>query len=248
MSLNVPDGVQPGDFFCLGGLTSDVAKLVALGEFIDGDKFALTRGREFIHAGVCVAVPRAAQPVIVEAEPGGARKVPWHYGDNSPAIWSTGVMEPLSRGNVVGMANSLVGTPYGWLDYAAIAARRLHLNWPGLQDYINSTGSLICSALVAVCWVAGMTPLFPGRWPGYATPQQEADLLMSKGAVALGGITRGHRSSPSHARRLGSWGRQLSQVRGRERDGRNAILSCRLHRTVPAAREGPRAAPLDSQG
>lgn len=97
-------------------------------------------------------------------------------------------MAPASRGNVTGMANSLVGTPYGWLDYAMIGLRRLHFNFPGMEQWVSSTHSLICSQLVAVCWVAGMTPLFPGRWAGYATPQQEADLLLARGARVLGGI------------------------------------------------------------
>lgn len=193
--VNVPANVQPGDFFCV--LTaSEMSKLITIGEWLNGDRFARTTGKRFAHAGIVVSVeyPRSPgsrkrldmpQISIVEAEPGGVRRCLWHYGPGSIVIWSTGVAAPRSRTAAVARANHMVGTPYGWLNYPAIGAHRLHIPAELLDWYVDSDRSVICSQVVAMCWEAGGTMLFPDRPAGFVTPQQEADWLLARGALPI---------------------------------------------------------------
>lgn len=187
----VPANVQPGDFFCV--LTaSEVSRLIVLGEWLNGDRFSRTPGKRFAHAGIVTAVAssrvpdRPPQATIVEAEPGGVRRCLWHYGTGSIAVWSTGVAAPANRAAAVRRAEELVGTPYGWWNYPAIGARRLHIPVPYLDSYVGSDRSVICSQLVDMCWIAGGTRMFPGRTTGFVTPQEEADWLMARGARPAG--------------------------------------------------------------
>jgi hypothetical protein len=65
----------------------------------------------------------------------------------------------------------MVGTPYSFLDYVAIAAHRFHLPIPGLKRFIASTRHEICSALVdEVYRRAGFALFSDARWPGYVVP------------------------------------------------------------------------------
>lgn len=187
----IPSGVKPGDFFCVF-VGSEVSRLIALGEWLNGDRFARTPGRQFSHAGIVVGVrhPRMGiQASIVEAEPGGACLVPWHYSGGCAVIWSTGVLEPSNRGAVVSVAEQMASrhVPYGWLNYPAIGLGRLGVSFSPLDRYIASGRSVICSQLVDLAWRAGGTVLRPDRPPGLITPQEEADLLMSLGAKPMHG-------------------------------------------------------------
>lgn len=187
----IPAGVQPGDFFCVY-TGSEVSRLVALGEWLNGDKFSRTPGKRFSHSGVAVAVDdnkALVQPrvIIVEAQPGGVRRVPWHYDQGCVVIWSTGRVVIPDRGAVVAKAESLVGTPYGFLNYPAMGARRLHLPVPLLDRYVASEHSLICSELTDISERAGGYVLCPDRPPGRVTPQEIADTLLESGARKLRG-------------------------------------------------------------
>jgi hypothetical protein len=188
----IPEFVQPGDFFCV--FTGfGVSKLVTLGEFLNGDRFARTPGRNFSHAGVAVAVTKGLSGplvTIVEAAPGDVRRIPWHYDGSAIVLWSTGVMEPKDRRAVVTKAEQMAAgdTDYGWPNYLAIGLKRLHIPVPFLNAYIASDRTVICSQVVDLAWRAGGTVLLPGKLPGFVTPQEEADLLMDAGAVPLHGM------------------------------------------------------------
>src|SRR5215469_11111380 len=71
--------VQPGDFAAVK-MESTVGTLIHFGEILNGSGF-----RDYEHAIVYVGGP---QDLILEAEPGGASLVPYHY-DGSRVLWSS---------------------------------------------------------------------------------------------------------------------------------------------------------------
>lgn len=185
----IPAGVQPGDFFCTY-CPNAVDKIVTVGEWLNGDRFARTRGRRFAHSGVVTAVSTLGSHTaitIVEAEPGGVRQCGWHYGAGCVVVWSTGVMRAPNPDWAADKARSLVGTPYGFLNYPAIGARRLHVPVPWLDAYVASEEQLICSEVTDLAERAGGLTIRPDLPPALITPQQIADVLMEAGAVPMAG-------------------------------------------------------------
>jgi len=149
---------SPGDI----GLTqiqSGVGLGIRAAQWLDGDGF-VNYEHAFVYTG---------NGWIVEAEPSGARKAALaEYASNTVA-W---LHCPVQYGSAVAAAaEAYLGVPYSFLDYAAIAAHRLHLPAPGLREYIGDTGHMICSQLADRAAADGGWHLFAdGRWPGYATP------------------------------------------------------------------------------
>ena len=164
--LRAPRAWQPGDF-------AVVRPRSLVGDDIDiAERLAGYKGG-FVHAFVAVDDGN-----IVEAEPHGAVCHPFHY-DPYGVEWSTGrlVLTPAERSAIVAAAMGYVGTPYSFLDHAAIAAHRFHLWAPGLQRYVKSTRHMICSQLVAQCYADAGVDLFPGRWPGFVVPDDLAAII-----------------------------------------------------------------------
>jgi len=163
----VPHNVLPGDFGLvpMGGPTGKVIRVL---QWMDGTGFT-----NYEHAFMYVG-----DNEIIEATPKGAIKTEFHYGDN--VYWSSGIIarSQLERANIVDAAISFVGTPYSFLDYASLVAKRLHFPCEGLDDYIASTGHMICSQLVAACEAKASCPLFK-TWTGNVTPGDLDDLLNS---------------------------------------------------------------------
>jgi hypothetical protein len=121
---------------------------------------------------------------IVEARPGGAaiasaRKYP-------TASWSSEPLGDMARRRIASGATQLVGTPYGWLDIAAIALAQRRLGdlvdplaplhaQPWAIRRVQSLHTLICSQLVDVAYQGAGVHLFnDGRVPGLVSP---GDLL-----------------------------------------------------------------------
>ncbi|GAA4855521.1 hypothetical protein GCM10023235_36310 [Kitasatospora terrestris] len=160
----------PGDFAVvrMGGRAG---RLIRIGQWLNGDGFA-----DYEHAFVYVGVGE-----LVEAQPGGAELRPLSVYDGHPVLWSTGRV-PLTdsqRDQIVAAARRYIGVPYSLLDYAALAAARLHLPiGPVLRRYVADTRHMICSQLVDQCYQdAGVHLFSDGRWPGYVTPADLANLL-----------------------------------------------------------------------
>ena len=169
------DQRQPGDFAAVR-TAGTTGALIRLGEALNGDGFG-----DWEHALIYIGGGE-----IVEAEPGGARRRV--RGIESGDLWSTGLwyLDDETRVNICAAARSFTGTPYGWLDYAALAAHRLHIPAPGLRGFIASTDSMICSQLVDAAYQAAGVQLFSdGRWDGYVTPGALANLILARqlGAV-----------------------------------------------------------------
>jgi hypothetical protein len=146
------------------GLTSihgDVGKLIEVGEWLNGDGF-----KRWEHAFVSIG-----GGLIVEAEPGGARVRP--YTEYQTVYWCHGLYKlldtPAKVAAVEDAAKGYVGVKYSFLDYFALAGKRLHLPHVLLQDYVASTGHMICSQLVARTYWDASAPIYP-EWTGYVDP------------------------------------------------------------------------------
>lgn len=158
---------QPGDYGCTP-LSDDAGKLIRLGQWLNGDGF-----RDYEHAFVWTD-----GGMIVEAEPGGAVEVPFHY-DLAQCVISSEPLTGVERAAIVRAARGYIGTPYSVADYFALAAHRLHIPAPGLRAYVGSTRHQICSQLVDRCFLDAGVHLFQdSRWPGYCTPADLAALAL----------------------------------------------------------------------
>lgn len=158
---------QPGDFGLLIG-NDTVGKLIRIGEWLNGDGFSL-----YSHAFVLLD-----NGTILEAEPGGARIRPATEYPDSLVAWSSWDLTPGQRASIVAAARGLLGVPYSFADYFALAAHRLHIPAPGLRRYVASSGHMICSQLVDEAYRrAGLRMFSDGRWPGDVTPADLARVL-----------------------------------------------------------------------
>ena len=161
---------QPGDF-CVVSVGGPVGALIGLGEKLNGDAFT-----QYQHAFVYIG-----DMLVVEAEAAGARtRKLTSFRDTGLALWSPGAvtLTQAQRDKICLAARGYLGTPYGWLDYLAIAAHRFRLPLPGLRGYIARTRSMICSQLVDQCYAdAGVHLFADGRWPGYVTPADLATIV-----------------------------------------------------------------------
>jgi hypothetical protein len=163
---------EPGDFEVvpMGGYGG---KLIRVGQFLNGSGFEnYEHARLYIGDGKCV-----------QAEPGGANIV--DYDPNDRGMWSTGAIKLTNDQRAVittsGIEYARAHVGYSETDYFALAARRLHLPIPGLRDYVESSGHMICSQLVDKCYQNAKVQLFKdGRWNGYVTPGDLAELLMHR--------------------------------------------------------------------
>jgi hypothetical protein len=160
---------RPGDI----GLTSvrgPVGRLIQLGEALCGDGFT-----QFEHA--FLVLPGG---MLIEAQPGGAVIRPLSdYDGRHVAYVAPAGMTDGQREAVCAAALKYVGVGYSFLDYAAIAAHRVHLPVPFLKRLVASSKHMLCSQLVDQSFQDGGCALFSDlRWPGYVVP---ADLWLSMG-------------------------------------------------------------------
>lgn len=163
-------------------------ELIRIGEWLCGDGF-----KNYEHAEIYVGNPPGEKPLpagyTLGAYPGGAayHNVP-PVGFQQGWLWSGSVipLTPEQRAKIIQTAQRLEGTPYSALDYFAIAARRLHVPDPRgeLRDYIASSKHMICSQLVDYCYLQAGIHLFnDGRWPGYVTPEDLANVISDPSGI-----------------------------------------------------------------
>jgi hypothetical protein len=165
MTVVVPG---PGDIG-LVRMRGAEGRLVRVGQWLAGGGYA-----DFEHAFVYLGGGE-----LVEAEPKGARISA--LGEYVPAsiVWLR--CPDQYREAVAAAARGMVGVPYSWLDYFAIAAHRFRLPVPGLRGYINATGHEMCSQLAdRAALLAGWHLFADGRWQGYVKPVDLYELAMAK--------------------------------------------------------------------
>lgn len=143
-------------------INGGVGRAIRFGQWLNGEGFA-TWEHAFIYL---------PGNLVLEAEPGGARIVPFTYSD---VYWCTGIFKllpPTTNPTELGhVAESLKGVPYSFLDYAALAAHRLKIPAPHLRAFIKDTGHMICSQLDDEFYKRlGARIFVDGRWSGDVTP------------------------------------------------------------------------------
>ncbi|WP_328766942.1 hypothetical protein [Streptomyces sp. NBC_00286] len=159
---------QPGDIG-LTQITGHVGAMIRLGQWLNGDGF----GR-YQHAFLVLD-----DDTLLEAQPGGARITQVSaYDDRNTLYVYPGGLTDAQRQAICDAGRRYVGTPYSFLDYFALATRRMRIPAPGLRAYIASTRHMICSQLVDQAYLdAGVHLFADGRWPGYVTPMALYHLL-----------------------------------------------------------------------
>lgn len=155
------------------GLTQIHGKVglgIRIGQYLNGNGF-----ENYEHAFVYLGGGK-----ILEAEPGGARITYLSEYANDEVYWCTNIYNLLAPQWPFGPARVLIpqwagmydGVPYSFLDYDALLIHRLHVNVPGLQNFIANSGHMICSQLCDDYYRTKLkTKIFTdGRWDGYVTP------------------------------------------------------------------------------
>jgi hypothetical protein len=177
--------IRPGDFAVVNTGTRYTRLITGMEKVADVVRPTELKWTDYDHAVICTGVVDrigGMQDVtIVEAQPGGAVEVPWHYGGH-PFKWSSGIIKltdderHTASQAAIALAAAKVG--YGWLDYAALVAHDLHIPVPGLRNFIGDTHRLICSQLVDLCYNDAGCELFTDkRWFGYVMPSDLGSLL-----------------------------------------------------------------------
>ncbi len=157
-------------------ISGEVSFMIRLMQWLNGDGFA-----NFEHVLVVsdvVGSESGGEPLImvVEAEPGGAVEVPFHY-DLATTVWIE--TPPEYCDGLVRAARSYLNVGYSFLDYFACSLHRLHLPVPGLRAYIQATKHMICSQLADQAANDAGWHIFAGIWQGYVTPGKFRKLYVS---------------------------------------------------------------------
>lgn len=152
---------KPGDIG-LTRITGLVGWMIRLGQFFNSDGFS-----HYEHAFIVLE-----DGMLIEAMPGGAQIIPLSEYDDYDVLYVTVPgLTAADRKRICAAARSFEGVEYSFVDYAAIAAHRLHLPLPGLRAFVESTDHQICSQLVDNAYrLAGVKLFSDGRWAGYTTP------------------------------------------------------------------------------
>jgi hypothetical protein len=123
---------------------------------------------------------------VVEAMPSGARLAPLaNYMGRPDVIFSNVALTEQQQFVIAENALALIGTPYGFLDYVALALNVWGIRPKRLREYIARGDRLICSALVDRCFAHAGLHLFPdGRDYGAVTPGDLYRWLAKNGSQA----------------------------------------------------------------
>lgn len=163
--------------FGLSKISGFIGVVVNILQAIVGD------GSKYTHAYIVVG------DQVIEAMPGGARITPLSYYLTGARATTTVIsnldLSLSERLDIADIAVSLVGTPYSFLDYAALALRHWGFQPRWLLRYLASTKHMICSQLVdEVYRRAGIHLFDDGRPAQYVTPGALADYLIRNRSVA----------------------------------------------------------------
>lgn len=185
-----PEDLRPGDlmFGPIGGLVPGVLP-VGAGQLLLAprkDRLTWRRWWKVRHAGVIVSASQTfTAPRLVQAMPGGAEEIDLrmdlHWTDRHVYIRPAYRLDESHRYEdevVVQAARGYVGTPYGFLTYAALAAKHLIPGRGGaiegrIDARVSDRGEMICSQLVDQALAdAGFHVFDDGRLPQDVVPAE----------------------------------------------------------------------------
>lgn len=113
---------------------------------------------------------------ILEADPRGARYAKLSKYADLDVVFSVHKIDTITRARIVKEAKLLYGTPYNFLDIAALFFLMLGVRWQWLQNIAQNQNRLICSQLVDRAYENAGLHLYTDKRPdGEVTP---GDLLM----------------------------------------------------------------------
>lgn len=161
---------RPGDF---GVVCGNLAQAVHDRNFGAALIETVTRGPAY-HALICVDAGRG-----IEARPHGAGYVQLDTYDPARLLWSSAPLTNAQRDNLASQAHQFIGTPYGWGDDLAIGLDALGLHCGWVRERLNDPATVICSALVAVCYVRAGIPLMQ-KDPSRVTPNDLRDVILKQ--------------------------------------------------------------------
>lgn len=162
---------QPGDIG-LSRMPGVAGWFVSLGQWLIGD------ASRYTHAFIVVDGGR-----VVQAMPGGARYGSLQHYLDGGAVFSSGKINPTDeqRAFIVQEAKALIGTPYSFLDYAAIGLHRIGIRPRLIERYVSSNAHMICSQLVDYVYCkAGIHLFFDARLSQNVTPGDIANVLIEE--------------------------------------------------------------------
>jgi hypothetical protein len=143
--MNSLADLRPGDIGF--GPLSGAARAATLGQAILGEGFhvgTLDIGHVFVVSATDHAYPNSFLPRAVEAMPHGAREVAiggrW---TNRYAYVRLPEDYPGQAADAAMIARAMIGTPYSFASYAALAAWRFGLSTPRLEKWIGRRQSVV---------------------------------------------------------------------------------------------------------
>lgn len=154
--------------------------------YLPGD-VALARGNDFVGMGIQFGTRSRYNHVrllvdtkgkVLEADPSGAQ---WHHVHPDDVV----VRPPLTvaeQAAIPEIAQRLHGTPYGFLDCAALGLAQFGITLPSVTRRVSRPDRLFCSQLVDYAWfLAGFRAFDDGRVPQDVSPGDIADLAFRAG-------------------------------------------------------------------
>ena len=144
---------------------------IALGQLLLGD------ASRFSHAFIVVDGTRA-----LSAQPRGAGYDSLQTYISLGAAFGRGIpLTPEERTRIVMAATNLLGTPYSFLDYFALALHRFRIRPKFVERYVTNSGHMICSQLVDQVYLRAGVHLFAdGRLSQDVTPGDIANVLIEE--------------------------------------------------------------------
>jgi uncharacterized protein YycO len=113
---------------------------------------------------------------IIEGAPGGARRSNLTAYGTDTILYAPDTLTPEQQQRAIAKAETLIGTPYGWLDIARLSLHALGINWHWLIRAADNEKAMICSQLVATCGEAAGLDWNCGREsPAAVTPADLAN-------------------------------------------------------------------------
>ena len=159
---------KPGDIG-LVRIPGYMGRLIAFGQLLLGD------ASKYTHAFIVIDEKHS-----ISAAPGGAG---WDnldtYISHGAAFGRNIPLTTEQRARIIIAAESLLGTPYSFLDYLAIGLHRFKIRPKFIEKRVTDSGHMICSQLVDQCYLRAGVHLFAdGRLSQDVTPGDIANVLI----------------------------------------------------------------------